>query len=112
MKNVGPHLSVVVYGIKPGGRKNILRRFPIEDEEAAADWALKQPMGEYDDIRLERSRLEADLGNFLPQKPFRIDHTGPVSFVLDASGSEVLSVRGPRGYRKAICSFAITGSRA
>ena len=104
--------SVVVLGVRAGGKKNILRRFPIKDEGIAAEWALRQPMKDYEDIVLERSRVDAELGKFLPQKPLRADHSGDVSFVLDAAGSEVLSVRGPKGYRQAICSFALTGSKS
>lgn len=102
--------SWVVYGITLGGKKKILRRFPGDEAEAAAHFVEHCPMYRLDDVFMEPSRLSADLGDFAPVRPFRVDDTQPdVHVVYDAGGHEVATVRGPRNYRKAVAFMICSG---
>jgi hypothetical protein len=50
--------SVEVVGTYENGDKIVLRRFSLADEKTASEWALRQPMLDYEDIGLEYSGAE------------------------------------------------------
>ncbi len=101
--------SWAVIGREKDGVEVLLRRFPGDRYEAAAQWALAQDLEKFEDIFVRGSNVRPDMGqDFSGALPLKIMHYDKVSRVRDANGRKVGTLYGDRDTRNTLAEAFVS----